>query len=43
MCDTLLVVEIVDLTLFDFNNWDALACYCLDPAGNILELIAHLE
>ena len=28
-------------TVFDFNNWDALACYCLDPAGNILELIAH--
>ncbi|MDQ3783899.1 MAG: hypothetical protein M3360_03335 [Actinomycetota bacterium] len=28
-------------TVFDFNDWDALACYCLDPAGNILELIAH--
>jgi catechol 2,3-dioxygenase-like lactoylglutathione lyase family enzyme len=28
-------------TLFDFDNWDALACYCHDPAGNIVELIAH--
>jgi hypothetical protein len=28
-------------TVFDFSFWDALACYCLDPAGNILELIAH--
>jgi len=28
-------------TIFDFVNWDALACYCLDPAGNIVELIAH--
>ncbi|MDQ3941086.1 MAG: hypothetical protein M3238_07040 [Actinomycetota bacterium] len=28
-------------TIFDFSNWDALACYCLDPAGNIVELIAH--
>lgn len=28
-------------TVFDFENWAALACYCLDPAGNILELIAH--
>lgn len=28
-------------TLFDFDNWNALACYCLDPAGNIVELIAH--
>jgi hypothetical protein len=27
--------------VFDFDNWDALACYCLDPAGNIVELIAH--
>jgi hypothetical protein len=27
--------------LFDFSNWDALACYCHDPAGNIVELIAH--
>jgi catechol 2,3-dioxygenase-like lactoylglutathione lyase family enzyme len=30
-----------DDTIFDFHNWDALACYCLDPAGNIVELIAH--
>jgi hypothetical protein len=28
-------------TDFDFDNWDAHACYCLDPAGSILELIAH--
>jgi catechol 2,3-dioxygenase-like lactoylglutathione lyase family enzyme len=27
--------------IFDFDNWDALACYFHDPAGNILELIAH--
>jgi hypothetical protein len=27
--------------VFDFDSWKALACYCLDPAGNILELIAH--
>ncbi len=25
-----------------FDAWDALACYFLDPAGNIVELIAHL-
>lgn len=28
-------------TDFDFHNWDAHACYCLDPVGNIVELIAH--
>jgi catechol 2,3-dioxygenase-like lactoylglutathione lyase family enzyme len=28
-------------TVFDFSFWDALACYFHDPAGNILELIAH--
>jgi len=28
-------------TVFDFDDWRALACYCLDPAGNIVELIAH--
>jgi catechol 2,3-dioxygenase-like lactoylglutathione lyase family enzyme len=28
--------------VFDFDNWDALACYFHDPAGNIVELIAHL-
>jgi catechol 2,3-dioxygenase-like lactoylglutathione lyase family enzyme len=27
--------------VFDFDNWDALACYFNDPAGNIVELIAH--
>ena len=28
-------------TVFDFRNWDALACYFDDPAGNVVELIAH--
>jgi hypothetical protein len=27
--------------IFDFDNWSALACYFLDPAGNIVEFIAH--
>jgi hypothetical protein len=27
--------------VFDFGNWDAQACYFHDPAGNIVELIAH--
>jgi hypothetical protein len=27
--------------VFDFEAWNALACYFLDPAGNIVELIAH--
>src|SRR5262245_25024308 len=27
--------------VFDFDNWDALASYFHDPAGNIVELIAH--
>ena len=27
--------------VFDFDFWDALACYFYDPAGNIVELIAH--
>ena len=27
--------------VFDFENWDAHAVYFLDPAGNIVELIAH--
>jgi hypothetical protein len=27
--------------VFDFPAWDAEACYCHDPAGSILELIAH--
>ncbi|MDQ3930019.1 MAG: hypothetical protein M3328_12845 [Chloroflexota bacterium] len=26
---------------FDFANWNAHACYFLDPSGNILELIAR--
>ncbi|MDQ4027088.1 MAG: hypothetical protein M3214_03440 [Actinomycetota bacterium] len=28
-------------TVFDFRNWDAQASYCVDPAGNIVEFIAH--
>lgn len=28
-------------TLFGFPNWNAQASYCLDPAGNIVEFIAH--
>ncbi len=27
--------------VFDFPHWDAQACYFHDPAGNIVELIAH--
>jgi hypothetical protein len=27
--------------VFDFTNWDAKAIYFLDPAGSIVELIAH--
>ena len=27
--------------VFDFSFWDALACYFHDPAGTIVELIAH--
>jgi hypothetical protein len=27
--------------VFDFENWDAHAVYFLDPAANIVELIAH--
>jgi len=27
--------------VFDFAFWDALACYFHDPAGSIVELIAH--
>ena len=29
--------------VFDFDFWDARAVYFLDPAGNIVELIAHHE
>jgi catechol 2,3-dioxygenase-like lactoylglutathione lyase family enzyme len=28
-------------TVFAFHAWNALACYAHDPAGNIVELIAH--
>ena len=28
-------------TVFDSDNWGSLACYFHDPAGNIVELIAH--
>jgi len=28
-------------SVFDFDFWDAQACYFHDPAGNIVELIAH--
>jgi hypothetical protein len=27
--------------VFEFENWSARACYFHDPAGNIVELIAH--
>ncbi len=30
-----------DATTFDFGAWNARACYAHDPAGNIIELIAH--
>jgi hypothetical protein len=30
-------------TVFAFHAWDAQACYCHDPAGNIVELIAHAD
>jgi hypothetical protein len=33
-------VELLD-DVFDFENWDAKAVYFHDPAGNIVELIAH--
>lgn len=32
-----------DSTIFHFGFWDAEACYFHDPAGNIVELIAHHE
>ena len=31
----------LDGVVWDFSNWDALACYFHDPAGTIVELIAH--
>jgi hypothetical protein len=30
-----------DEVVFDFDFWDAQACYFLDPAGNVVELVAH--
>jgi catechol 2,3-dioxygenase-like lactoylglutathione lyase family enzyme len=33
-------VELLD-GVFDFDNWDAKAVYFHDPAGSIVELIAH--
>ena len=30
-------------TTFEFASWNATACYAHDPAGNIVELIAHHE
>jgi hypothetical protein len=30
-----------DEVVFDFDFWDAQACYFHDPAGSIVELIAH--
>ena len=30
-----------DDVVFDFDFWDAQACYFLDPAGNVVELVAH--
>jgi catechol 2,3-dioxygenase-like lactoylglutathione lyase family enzyme len=30
-----------DRVVFDFSSWDAKACYFHDPAGSIVELIAH--
>jgi catechol 2,3-dioxygenase-like lactoylglutathione lyase family enzyme len=29
--------------VFAFDFWDARACYCHDPAGNIVEIIAHAD
>ena len=29
--------------MFDFPGWNAQACYFHDPAGNIVELIAHQD
>jgi len=31
----------IDDVVFDFDSWSAHAVYFLDPAGNIVELIAH--
>jgi len=37
----LLSVEGTDEAVFDFEHWDAQAVYFHDPAGSIVELIAH--
>jgi catechol 2,3-dioxygenase-like lactoylglutathione lyase family enzyme len=37
----LLPVPGSDEVTFEFEDWDARACYFHDPAGNIVELIAH--
>lgn len=34
-------VSLLDQGVFDFPDWDAQACYFHDPAGSIVELIAH--
>lgn len=40
---TLLEGGDIDGVVFDFGNWNAVALYFHDPAGNIVELIAHRE
>jgi hypothetical protein len=40
-CATLLSKPGERSTTFGFDSWDATACYFHDPAGNIVELIAH--
>jgi catechol 2,3-dioxygenase-like lactoylglutathione lyase family enzyme len=36
-----LLADAAGETVFEFGFWDARACYFHDPAGNIVELIAH--
>ena len=36
-----LLGSLLDFEVFDFEAWDARAVYFHDPAGNIVELIAH--
>ena len=38
---SLLTEQDSDETVFEFPNWNAVACYAHDPCGNIVELIAH--
>jgi catechol 2,3-dioxygenase-like lactoylglutathione lyase family enzyme len=40
---TLLPDDETGRDVFDFDSWHALACYFEDPAGNIVELIAHRD